>query len=105
MVNAPRTSLNQPNIKVNTTAPKFAKKLTKPNSVASEAGDAACDARWNMAPKLIEANHAARSARINTGTGVGIEKRPRKMTPSTKKKIKPNGKTYLKNPEIFSERE
>ena len=50
----PATSLTNPNIKVKRTAPRFARKLMNPKSVAKESGEVAREASRKKAPKLIE---------------------------------------------------
>jgi len=72
----PVTSLTNPNINVKKTAPRFAKKLMNPKSVAKESGEVAREASRKKAPKLIDANQAAESARSNKNSGIGMRKRP-----------------------------
>ena len=73
IVNDPVESLIHPKRIVTPIALKFARKLMKPTSVASDWEVTDLDARWKKAPKLIEANQAARRARMSTSPGTGIQ--------------------------------
>ena len=50
-----------------------------------------------MAARIIEPKAPVAAASVGVAT-------PKKMTPRTRKKIKPRGRTYLRKPDIFSDK-
>ena len=65
----PTVSFSHPNNKANNMALRLARKLINPTKLPRESEEMAREERWKMAPKLIEANQAAKRAKANTGPG------------------------------------
>ena len=68
--NVPVKSLARPKISVKMTAPRLARKFTKPNVVGSEAELTVRETSSNNAPKLRDANQTAANAKNRVMMGI-----------------------------------